>query len=255
MRFVDQGDIGDTYTFDPSGPERDIALPVSASKIPEEKYTRLNVRWENLDHNHRVRLHIKLPLHADHTIADTPYGDITRPAVPDLVQGRDRLNGYPASKFIVAGGVAILLDRTAEFELIPETNELAITMVRAHGWLSADDPQFRPGGAGPHLKTHGTQMHQEISWNLGIMPWNESQGLPWREWEDCMLNMLEFEAPGGGTLAARGSYFRNLPKGILSAVLPEGVRVFEEDAAHSIVTAPLDIAEPARKQPQRGGLE
>ena len=246
VTFFDQTDRGDTYTFDPKGKVRQVELPLSREQHAGEPFSRLRVSWENADHDHRVRLHIKLPQEADHTIADTAFGCVTRPAIPELTQGRDRLNGYPAGKFILAGGLAILVDRVAEYELLPETGELAITLVRAHGALSVGGTKYRKGGAGPRLPTHGTQMHQEIAWELAVMPWPVEQGLPWQEWEQFMLPGRVFTAAGGSYLPERGTYFQNLPPGVLSAVLPDKVRAFEAGGAFRILTAPLELEAPGR---------
>ncbi len=249
IRFVDEGDIGDTYTFEP-GPTapHDISLPLHVEQRSDEPFQRLTVRWENRDRDHRVRIHIKLPDVADHSVTDTQFGAVTRPAVPGLEMSNDRLNGYPASKFIIAGGVAVLVDRTAEYELLPDTNELAITLVRSHGKLSYGGGVNRRGGAGPQLDTHETQMLGDVEWQLAVMPWTASPDaeLPWRAWEQFMLPMRRFEAPGGGHLPAQGTYFSTPPSGVLSAVLPGTVRSFEPTGAHRLIEKPLTLREPQR---------
>jgi hypothetical protein len=162
--------------------------------------------------------------------------------MPNIVQGRDRANGYPVPKFIVAGGLAVLVDRVAEYELLPKTNELAITLLRAHGALSVMHPKFRQGPAGPRIPTHETQVHGDISWNIAVMPWDESNGLPFEEWEQFMLPPAQFQSAGGGNLPSVGTFIRNLPEGVLSAVLPEPsgnpnqvlVRTFSPQLPHTI---------------------
>ena len=244
-RFEDQPDLGDTYTFDPGGPAVATTLPLSTERRAGEDFTRVRVAFENKTPDHRTRILIKLPEKADVSTTDTAFGHVVRPAVPDLVRGRDTLNGYPAGKFIVAGGLAILVDRVAEYELLPDTNELAITLVRSHGALSVGNPSTRVGGAGPQLKTYDTQMYAEIDWELAVMPWKDASTLPWKQWEQFMLPARTFNSQGGGSLPARGTYFQGVPEGILSAVTPQGVRTFGSDAAHKITMAPLTLEAPS----------
>lgn len=234
FRFTTQRDYGDTYTFNPKGKEADYDLPVSLSQKLREPFLRLNVAWTNSTKNHRIRLLIKLPNRADETVADSAFDHVIRPAAPQLLQGRDRLNGYPASKFILAGGLAILLDRTAEYELLPQTNELAISLVRAHGALSISNPKYRYLWAGPRVKTYDTQMLKPIEWNIGIMSWESLDNLPWKEWEMFALPGRVFQSYGGGTLDESGQLLRDVPDGVLSAVLPEKIRTFSAAKGHKI---------------------
>ena len=241
LRCTDEPDTGDTYTFNPQGDPHVIDPPVRVASNPSEPFARLNVAIMNTAENHRMRLMIQLPRRPERIIADTPFGHIEREAVVKEIQGRDRLNGFPAGKFIVAGGFAIFLDRMAEYEYLPETNEIAITLLRSHGALSRTNPAYRLGPAGPRIPTHDTQMLGRTDWQIGVMPWHDESCLPWKEAEMFSLPMERFSAAGGGTLPARGTPFAHVPDGVLSAVLPTGIRTFATSQDHAISMHPLTL--------------
>lgn len=247
-RMADESDIGDVYTFEP-GPvaPHDVVLPVGLEAWECEPFVRMRVCWTNTTRDHRVRLHLALPEPAADSIADAAFGSVRRPAVPDLVQGRDRLNGFIASRFIVAGGLAVLLDRTTEYELLPESKELALTLVRSHGRLSRWGGEYRPDAAGPLLTTEDTQMLKEISWSLGVLPWDHRgcTRLPWREWEQFALPPVVFRSAGGGDLAPQGTLVGSLPDGVLSSIEPGRARFFEAAPPHRITTVPFAVPPPS----------
>jgi hypothetical protein len=230
LRVMDEPDRGDTYNFgrDSSVAPARIDIPLHVEQRPDEAFTRVQARWVNETRNHRTRLHIKLPAPVDTVTADTGFGAITRPAVPDPYQGSDRLDGYPAGRYILAGGLAIMVDRVAEFQYLPEAHEIAITLLRAHGALSRPDVEGRPNAPGPLYPTHDTQLLGPQEWNLAIMPWDASNGLPQREWEEFALPAAEFTSRGGGDLPPRGTAYPDVAQDqILSAVLPDVVRTYD----------------------------
>ncbi len=241
LRCTDEPDTGDTYTFNPAGEPHVIEPPVTVESLPSEPFSRLHVSIRNTEENHRMRLMIQLPKQPRSIVSDTPFGHVERESVVREIQGRDRLNGFPAGKFIVAGGVAIFLDRMTEYEYLPETNEIALTVLRSHGALSRTNPTYRLGPAGPRIPTHDTQMLGETKWQLGIMPWDDSSTLPWKESEQFSLPMERFASQGGGTLPSRGTPFAHVPDGILSAVLPAGIRTFAATPDHAISMHPLTL--------------
>ncbi|MGC8461015.1 MAG: hypothetical protein ACP5OR_04140 [Candidatus Dormibacteria bacterium] len=241
LRCTDEPDTGDTYTFNPSGEPSVIEPPVSIKSFPHEPFSRLNVKIMNTTMDHRMRLMIQLPKRPDCILADTPFGHVERPAIISDIQGRDRLNGFPAGKFIVAGGYAIFLDRVTEYEYLPESNEIALTVLRSHGALSRTNPTYRLGPAGPRIPTHDTQMLGPTEWEIGVMPWNDETTLPWKEAEMFSLPMERFTSHGGGSLPSSGTPFTNVPSGILSAVLPTGIRTFAITQDHAIAMHPLEL--------------
>jgi hypothetical protein len=242
IRFCKQIDRGDSYTFDPRGKPKIIEIPMTQEVRPGEAFTRVGLKWNNIDKDQRTRMLIKLPKPAIHSLADAPFGSVERPAVLSPNHGRDKLTVYPAQKFILAGGLAVLVDRVTEYEILPGTNELAITIVRSHGALSVGHPKYRQGGAGPRIATAASQVQKEIVWDFAIMPWNEDDGLPSKQWEQFALAPRLFTSEGGGNLPPSGSIIADPPKGVLSAIFPSPdqadeviIRTFTDDERHTIV--------------------
>jgi len=229
MRVLDQVDRGDTYNEDCDPDAQDVSaeVPLAPSWMPGESFARLHIEWVNRREDHRVRLHIRMPRPALECVADTPFGAIYRPAEPAPRWGRDRLSGYPAGRFIVAGGIAVLVDRVSEFEILPDTQEIALTLLRAVGAVSRERLRTRPFAAAPVLPSHRAQVLGEVRWNLAVMPWDEADRLPWREWEQFALPMPVFASAGGGELPQRGAGWEHIPAGNLSAVFRDAIRVFD----------------------------
>lgn len=237
-QWVDQRDAGDTYTFDPKGHQQTVTIPSKMTQAAHESFSRVAMEWDNTTPNHRLRLHIALPDTIDGSWTDTPFGSIHRPTVPENPQGRDRLNGFPASKFIVVGGMAFFFDHPVEYEILPDTHELAITLVRSHGALSVGNPQYRLGGAGPRISTQETQVLGNLSCEVGMMPWKDASNLPWEQSEQFALSGRAFTSAGGGYRPHKASLVATPPTGVLSAVTPKGVRTFDPHTG-AITLTPL----------------
>ena len=47
---------------------------------------------------------------------------------------------------------------------------VALTLVRAVGWLSRDDVGTRPGGAGERIETPEAQCLRELAFEVALMP-------------------------------------------------------------------------------------
>jgi mannosylglycerate hydrolase len=116
--------------------------------------------------DHRLRVGFPLPFAAARSDADTPY-HVTRRAAAAIHREPDapesELPTYPMRTFVDASderrGLALITIGLHEYELIPQTPPLlALTLVRAVGWLSRDDLSTRTGHAGPSLPTPGAQV-------------------------------------------------------------------------------------------------
>jgi alpha-mannosidase len=76
---------------------------------------------------------------------------------------------YPASGFVDAGGAAVLLTRSTEYELL-EDGQLALTILRAIGMLSRNVHPYRDEPAGPQLETPTAQVLGPAEVSLAVMP-------------------------------------------------------------------------------------
>jgi len=105
---------------------------------------------------------------------------------------------FPASGFVDAGGVAVLLDQVTEYELVTEPPELALTLLRAVGQISRDHHRYREEPAGPQTPTPGAQCLGTQVAGLAVYPhpgaWHEDEVLTFME---CFRHDL-LAAPGTG---------------------------------------------------------
>jgi alpha-mannosidase len=85
--------------------------------------------------------------------------------------------------------MALITDGLHEYEVLPTTNELALTLLRAVGWLSRDDLKTRTGHAGPALETPGAQVlgQHEFHYSLYFHAGDWNAGTVWRAAEAALL--------------------------------------------------------------------
>jgi mannosylglycerate hydrolase len=185
-----------------------------------ERFVR--VRTE-LDHNvrdHRLRAHFPLPTRVTGSDAECAFAVVHRgldaeggpheAALPTFVSRRfvDCSDGY--------AGLAVLHDGLLEYEVVEDGSELALTLLRATGYLSRLEPALRPNPAGPPMPLVGAQLpgHQRFEYALLL------HGGDWRAADlyaaaDEFLVPLErvrgggvrgaFRPPTGERLAVRGA--------------------------------------------------
>jgi alpha-mannosidase len=151
--------------------ERQVELPVRITLGLFAGVDRLEIRSEidNTAHDHRLRLHVRAPFEAERFAVESAFEVAERPIAP----APDSFGGPHPSEFpdgatpqrrfavLEAGPHACTLANrgSSEVEAVPEAGatSLAVTLVRAIGWLSRDDLARRPGPAGPPLPTPGAQ--------------------------------------------------------------------------------------------------
>ncbi|HET7028201.1 MAG TPA: hypothetical protein VFI28_10970 [Candidatus Limnocylindrales bacterium] len=119
-----------------------------------EPFVRLSVELDNRSVDHRVRLHVPLPRSARRSWAEGQFAIVERGLEMEGGHGEVPLPTFPAHGFVVAGGVAVIVEHVTEYELVGRTGagpatELALTLVRATGFISRDNHPYRDEPAGP----------------------------------------------------------------------------------------------------------
>jgi alpha-mannosidase len=223
-RIVDhvpvRGRIEASFAFAvPSGLSRDrrsrrpdiVELPVHLILSLEADQPRLDIELalENIATDHRLRVHFPLPFSVTESAADTPF-HVTRrkvvaahrdPGAPEV-----ELPTYPMRSFVDVSdghvGMALITDGLHEYEVTPgPKQELALTLLRAVGWLSRDDLTTRTGHAGPGMETPGAQVAgaHRFRYSLFLHPGDWERGNVWRAAEATLLPLL---AGNGSAIAA-----------------------------------------------------
>jgi alpha-mannosidase len=195
MRVVREYDwparLGDDR--DKRSPET-VRVPVTTlvSLCAGEPFVRLDVSFVNPAEDHRLRLHVPLPAPASTSAAAGQFAVTTRGTPGGAAAKRDQRPGaaaeqgrlaakggwgefplptYPASSFVSAGDATVLLDHVTEYELVRGGSELALTLLRAVGWLSVNVHPLRDEPAGPQLPVPGAQyVGREVNTRLAVLP-------------------------------------------------------------------------------------
>ncbi len=180
----DTGDRGDTYDYDPDpsyvappalplGTSRrthpdgvqelvtrrllgDLPVMTIARLVPGTGRVDVEVTVDNTRPDHRLRL--LFPVGAGEVRAATTFDAVTRRPGPadDTGWMHAAPRTFPHQGWLEAAGLVIGAPDLPEAELTPD-GTLAITLVRAVGWLSGMALTTRPLPAGPGMPTPGAQ--------------------------------------------------------------------------------------------------
>lgn len=208
--FVDEGDRGDEYNFDPlegqkvtaPGAPPSIAIdagnPVVATlsvaqqydiprgleadretrspdrvRVPLTTVVRLyagvkrvdfETTVDNVAADHRLRVHFQTPLVVESAFMEQAFGTVERSLALEPPSAFERPIGTVPQKTFTciqdgSGGVAVFNRGIPEVEVERSGagSDIALTLIRAVGWLSRGDLRFRRGPAGPGLETPEAQ--------------------------------------------------------------------------------------------------
>jgi alpha-mannosidase len=153
-----------TYVWDGEEVETTTRLEQRA----HEPFVRIRIEFDNPCDDQRVRVHIPLRDAADRSLAEGQFAIVERGLEPEGGYGEVAIPTYPASAFVAAGGVAVLLEHVTEYELTGD--ELALTVLRSIGLISRNTNRWREDPAGPMLPIPAAQMHGPHSFSFAYYP-------------------------------------------------------------------------------------
>jgi hypothetical protein len=153
--------------------ESSVVLPVTLRIRLVSGLDRVDVEVgvDNAARDHRLRLHVRAPFLARRFEVESAFEIAERLIDPP----RDAFGSASPSEFPVgatpqrsfatlddgARALTVASRGSPEVDAVPEadgTSSLAVTLLRAVGWLSRGDLRLRPGDAGPGLETAGAQV-------------------------------------------------------------------------------------------------
>jgi len=129
-----------------------------------EPFARASLKWMNRAKDHRLRLLVPLGEKIAKTTSDSAFSLIERSVVyqerrtsPSTSEARVSVN--PSHSLVQAGKFSIVHRAMQEYEILEQAgmDVLALTLIRAVGWLSRRDLITRGAGAGPDLETPEAQ--------------------------------------------------------------------------------------------------
>jgi alpha-mannosidase len=213
-----------------------------------EPFLRVTHEIDNRARDHRLRAHFPLPTTVTGSDAECAFTVVHRGLSAEGGAHEYPLPTFPSRRFVDASnseaGLALMHDGLLEYEVVDDGRELALTLLRAVGYLSRTEPQLRPNPAGPADVLHGPQLQGMQRAAYAVYPHRGD----WRA-ADCYGAADAFLVPferarvtgrGGTSLAAQGRSLR-VDGAEVSAVTraPGGaliVRVFRTDPTEGAVT-------------------
>ena len=176
----------------------------------DERVVRIAVDLDNRCRDHRLRMHFPLPHPAHESRAGTAFDTVTRGLT---AEGRPEELGLPtfvARGFVAAGGLTVVADGAAEYELVdmtegpdgPAAHTLAITVLRATGMLSRVGMVNRILPAGPLDPIEGAQVQGPLHASFAVVTGPVD---PYALADDVLVPLAVSGSFGGGDRPARGS--------------------------------------------------
>lgn len=143
----------------------------------DEPFVRIGLAFDNRADDHRVRFHASLPRAADASHAEGQFAVVERGMAPEGGYREEPLATFPAHAWLDAGGLAVLLDHLAEYELTDDGRALAVTVLRSTGLISRNDNPYRQDPAGPEIAIPNGQMRGP--WRMALALYPHAEG--WAE--------------------------------------------------------------------------
>jgi mannosylglycerate hydrolase len=185
-----------------------------------ERFLRVRAEIDNCARDHRLRAHFPLPTTVDHSDAECAFAVVERGLTAEGGPHEVALPTFVSRRFVDCSGaapgggtvgLALLHDGLLEYEVVDEGSELALTLLRATGYLSRAEPALRPNPAGPLDPLEGPQVQGRQVAEYAILPHHgDWQAADLHAAADELLVPLERVRAGGVAGASRASSGRAL---------------------------------------------
>ncbi len=176
-----------------------LVLDTEARLVPGTGRVDLRVRLANTARDHRLRLLFPTGAPVADFAAATTFDVARRTTAPRAASGwvHPAPATFPQQGFVCANGLTVCAPGLPEAEVTP-AGVIAVTLVRAVGWLARMDLTTRPQPAGPAVPTPGAQCLETIEAALALFA-----GLDPRRARDAELG-LRAVAAGDAPLVSSG---------------------------------------------------
>lgn len=150
---------------------RSCTVTTVARIVPGVERVDLAVQVDNQAPDHRLRILFPTGAPVDRFLAATTFDVAERR--PGPADGSQWIHPAPATfchqGFVSAGGLTVVAPGLYEGEVTPD-GTIAITLLRAVGWLSRHDLTTRPEHAGPGIATPGAQSLRSFGTQIALLP-------------------------------------------------------------------------------------
>ncbi|GAG40013.1 unnamed protein product, partial [marine sediment metagenome] len=144
-------------------------------------------KFDNKANDHRLRVEFPTTIKTGYVYAESHFDVVKRSInVPDSEGWKEKAYKTAHNSGFVdinngEYGVALLNQGLPEYEIIPENNTIALTLLRCVGWLSRGDMEYKKGNAGPSFATPEAQCLGENTFSYALIP---HQG----NWDDARIS-------------------------------------------------------------------
>ena len=194
-----------------------VTIRTAVSLIAGDPVVAVEATLDNRCRDHRLRVHFPLPAPVHGSDAGCAFAVVRRGIEAEGGLAETPPPTFPARRFVDCSGdgrgLAVIADGVVEYEVIESGSELAVTLLRATGFLSRRRLALRPDPAGPAVPVEGAHVQGTLRWRYGLV-------LHSGDWEaahltrraDAFLNPLEVAvgstASAGGTRPPDGQVLR-----------------------------------------------
>ncbi|MEV7390120.1 alpha-mannosidase [Streptomyces sp. NPDC091215] len=170
-----------------------------------EPFVRVSTAFLNRSADHRLRFHVPLPQPVTTSASAGQFAVTERGLTAEGGWGEYPIPTFPASTFVSAGPATVLLDHSAEYELVDGGAELAVTLLRAIGSISVNIHPLRDEPAASEIPAPGAQdLGMRIENRFAVLPsaagWQGADAVALAEEFRSDVLVTRGTAPGGGQL-------------------------------------------------------
>ena len=147
-----------------------------------ERFVRMHVELDHRVRDHRLRAHFPLPAAVDGSDAECAFAIVHRGLTAEGGPHEFGLPTFVSRRFVDCAaadpngedaGLALVHDGLLEYEVVSDGDragtELALTLVRATGYLSRSEPVLRPNPAGPLDRIEGPQLQTSLALDYAVL--------------------------------------------------------------------------------------
>jgi alpha-mannosidase len=138
-----------------------------------ERFVRVHVELDHRVRDHRLRTHFPLPAPVDGSHAECAFAVVHRGLTAEGGPHEFGLPTFVSRRFVDCSadevGLTLLHDGLLEYEVVEAGTELALTLVRATGYLSRSEPVLRPNPAGPLDRLEGPQLQTRVALDYAVL--------------------------------------------------------------------------------------
>jgi alpha-mannosidase len=165
-----------------------------------EAFVRVTTAFDNRARDHRLRAWFPLRAAATSSFAECAFAVVERGLEAEGGPSESPMPTYPSRRFVSAGGVTVAHEGLLEYELVDGGGALALTLLRANGWLSRGPMATRPEPAGPVNPLEGPQVQGRVELRYAVAVGDGVD--PYALVDDAFLPLPVVVAPGGGAPGA-----------------------------------------------------